>query len=138
MNPTTFNSIGGTTLGKASVTLDHIYQPFGLAYSDLQSAHRLERLIQINLDAIMMPMALCADARLEKRVWMEQGANTTYIQYTLTRASLPLRLTVKPLVNYRDHHANTVADSLPNPVGRSYLPNSAVCASPSARCHGPS
>jgi hypothetical protein len=52
VNPTTFNSIGGTTLGKASVSLDHIYQPFGLSYSDLQSAHRLERLIQINLDAI--------------------------------------------------------------------------------------
>lgn len=52
VNPTSFNSIGGTTLGKASVSLDHIYQPFGLSYSDLQSAHRLERLIQINLDAI--------------------------------------------------------------------------------------
>lgn len=52
VNPTTFNSIGGTTLGKASVSLDHIYQPFGLSYSDLQSAHRLERLIQINVDAI--------------------------------------------------------------------------------------
>ena len=52
VNPTVFNSIGGTTLGKASVTLDHIYQPFGLAYSDLQSAHRLDRLIQINLDAM--------------------------------------------------------------------------------------
>ena len=52
VNPTTFNSIGGTTLGKASVSLDHIYQPFGLSYSDLQSAQRLERLIQINVDAI--------------------------------------------------------------------------------------
>lgn len=52
VNPTTFNSIGGTTLGKASVSLDHIYQPFGLSYSDLQSAHRLERLIQVNVDAI--------------------------------------------------------------------------------------
>lgn len=52
VNPTVFNSIGGTTLGKASVTLDHIYQPFGLAYSDLQSAQRLDRLIQINLDAM--------------------------------------------------------------------------------------
>ena len=41
VNPSTFNSIGGTTLGKASVSLDHIYQPFGLSYSDLQSAHRL-------------------------------------------------------------------------------------------------
>lgn len=52
VNPTTFNSIGGTTLGKATVSLDHIYQPFGLSYSDLQSAQRLERLIQINVDAI--------------------------------------------------------------------------------------
>jgi hypothetical protein len=52
VNPTSFNSIGGTTLGKTSVTLDHIYQPFGLAYSDLQNAHRLERLVQINLDAM--------------------------------------------------------------------------------------
>jgi hypothetical protein len=52
VNPTSFNSIGGTTLGKTSVSLDHIYQPFGLSYSDLQSAHRLERLIQINLDAM--------------------------------------------------------------------------------------
>jgi hypothetical protein len=52
VNPSVFNSIGGTTVGKASVVLDHIYQPFGLAYSDLQSAHRLDRLIQINLDAM--------------------------------------------------------------------------------------
>ena len=52
VNPSTFNSIGGTTIGKTSVSLDHIYQPFGLSYSDLQSAHRLERLIQINLDAM--------------------------------------------------------------------------------------
>lgn len=58
----------------------------------------------------------CADALLEKRIWMEQGANTTYIHYALARASLPLRLTIKPLVNYRDHHTNTIADSLPMAV----------------------
>lgn len=62
VNPTTFNSIGGTTLGKASVTLDHVYQPFGLSYSDLQSANRLERLIQINLDAIADKIWLLATA----------------------------------------------------------------------------
>ena len=52
VNPSSFNSIGGTTIGKTSVVLDHVYQPFGLSYSDLQSAHRLERLIQVNVDAI--------------------------------------------------------------------------------------
>ncbi len=51
----------------------------------------------------------CADALLEKRVWMQPGANTTYIQYDLRRATLPLTLTLKALVNYRDHHGTTHA-----------------------------
>jgi len=52
VNPTTFNSLGGTTSGKASVTLSHIYQPFGLSYEDMKNGHRLERLAQINADAL--------------------------------------------------------------------------------------
>src|SRR5260370_36233257 len=50
-----------------------------------------------------------ADARLEKRVWMQQGANTTYVQYTLTQGSGPLEIELKALVNYRDFHASTHA-----------------------------
>jgi predicted glycogen debranching enzyme len=52
----------------------------------------------------------CADALLEKRVWMQQGANTTYIQYTLLRATQPLTLSLKALVNYRDYHGDTQAN----------------------------
>ncbi|MBE8987739.1 amylo-alpha-1,6-glucosidase [Nostoc sp. LEGE 12450] len=48
-----------------------------------------------------------ADALLEKRVWMQQGANTTYVQYTLRRATQPLKLTLKAMVNYRDYHSDT-------------------------------
>ncbi len=55
-----------------------------------------------------------ADARLEKRVWMEPGVNTTYVQYTLARASRPLTLRLAALVTYRDHHGN-VAHSGPFP-----------------------
>ena len=51
----------------------------------------------------------CAEALLEKRVWMEKGANTTYVHYTLVRGNQPLRLTLKTLVNYRDYHASTHA-----------------------------
>ena len=50
-----------------------------------------------------------ADALLEKRIWMRQGENTTYLQYTLVRASEPLSLDLKVLVNYRDFHATTHA-----------------------------
>jgi predicted glycogen debranching enzyme len=49
----------------------------------------------------------CADALLEKRIWMQQGANTTYVHYTLCRATQPLKLTLKALVNYRDYHGST-------------------------------
>jgi glycogen debranching enzyme len=52
---------------------------------------------------------VCADASLEKRVWMKPGANTTYVHYDLRRATAPLTLVTKALVNYRDHHASTFA-----------------------------
>ncbi|ALF54100.1 glycogen debranching protein [Nostoc piscinale CENA21] len=48
-----------------------------------------------------------ADALLEKRIWMQLGANTTYIQYTLRRATQPVQLTLKAMVNYRDYHSDT-------------------------------
>src|SRR5919108_5083925 len=50
-----------------------------------------------------------ADALLEKRVWMEPGANTTYVRWRLLRAAKPARLAVRVLVNYRDYHATTRA-----------------------------
>lgn len=49
----------------------------------------------------------CADGLLEKRIWMEQGANVTYVRYTLARASEPCALAIKGLVNYRNHHQLT-------------------------------
>jgi predicted glycogen debranching enzyme len=46
-----------------------------------------------------------ADTLLEKRIWMRQGENTTYIQYTLVRGSGALDLDLKAFVNYRDFHS---------------------------------
>ena len=46
------------------------------------------------------------DGLLQKQIWMQQGANTTYVHYELLRASQPIALMVKALVNYRDHHGN--------------------------------
>jgi predicted glycogen debranching enzyme len=51
-----------------------------------------------------------ADARVEKRVWMEPGANTTYVRYRALRARCPVGLQLKILVNYRDYHATTRSD----------------------------
>ena len=49
------------------------------------------------------------DAVLEKRVWMVQGKNTTFVHYTLLRANGLLEIALKALVNYRDFHSLTHA-----------------------------
>lgn len=47
------------------------------------------------------------DTRLEKRVWMEHGENTTYVEYRLVAARAPVKLSLTALVNHRDAHALT-------------------------------
>ena len=54
-----------------------------------------------------------ADARLEQRVWMAQGRNTSYVRYTLRQASAPLQMEIMPLCTYRDYHSHGRADSTP-------------------------
>ena len=51
----------------------------------------------------------CADTLIEKRVWMEPGANTTYVRYRLLRAGAAgvVRLELRALVNYREFHVTT-------------------------------
>jgi predicted glycogen debranching enzyme len=46
------------------------------------------------------------DVALEKRVFMEPGANTTYVRYRLERGG-PVTLALSALVNYCDYHATT-------------------------------
>lgn len=48
-----------------------------------------------------------ADALLEKRVWMAQGSNTTYVTYALRRGRRPIRLELTPLCTCRSHHEGT-------------------------------
>lgn len=50
-----------------------------------------------------------ADALLEKRIWMQQGENTTYISYRLSRSTKPMKLAIATLVNHRGHHQQTHA-----------------------------
>ena len=48
-----------------------------------------------------------ADALIEKRIWMEQGRNTTYVRYEVLRASCPVSLRLDAFVNYRDYHSTS-------------------------------
>ncbi len=50
---------------------------------------------------------LLGDARLEQRLWMRHGANTTYVQFTRIGGSGAMVLTVEPLCTYRDYHWQT-------------------------------
>ena len=46
-----------------------------------------------------------ADARIERRLWMVDGANTTFVSWRLLRGGRPLELEITPLVTYRSFHA---------------------------------
>jgi len=54
-----------------------------------------------------------ADALLEKRIFMQSGSNTTYALYRLVRASSPVELSIKALVDYSDEHCVTVGRTRP-------------------------
>ncbi len=51
----------------------------------------------------------CGDALLEKRIWMAQDENTTFVRYRHLRGGGPIDLEMKVLVNYRDFHGTTRA-----------------------------
>ena len=61
---------------------------------------------------------LAGPVRLEKRIWMRYGENTTFVHYTLVESALgphmAVDLEVKVFVNYRDFHAATHAGTPPN------------------------
>jgi len=54
VNPTNFEPGSSVTIGKATVTLDHVVQFFAIDQADLASGKRLENLVKINLDALAL------------------------------------------------------------------------------------
>ncbi|MFM9835847.1 MAG: amylo-alpha-1,6-glucosidase [Methylophilaceae bacterium] len=50
------------------------------------------------------------DVLIEQRIWMEHGANTTYVAYRLapdgSSPTRPLKLAIKLFINARDHHGS--------------------------------
>ena len=68
--------------------------------------HGYRRLVSVRLDG-MRPVFTYAigDVRIEKRIWMADGANTTYVRYESVGADRPIELELTPLTTVRDHHA---------------------------------
>ena len=50
-----------------------------------------------------------ADALIEKLIWMQQGANLSFVRYRLMRAAGPVDVRLRALVNYRGFHGSTHA-----------------------------
>ncbi len=71
----------------------------------------------LEADAPCFRYQLDENITLEKRIWMEYGQNTTYVQYALSAApakvasDTALTLTFTPFCLYRDHHSTTHGDA---------------------------
>jgi predicted glycogen debranching enzyme len=112
LNPPLGRTLLLTKLDETVFYGEQTYTLFSNRWADgTVNPHGYKHLEHFSLDGtIPVWRYACADALLEKRVWMQQGANTTHVRYTLSRATLPLKLTLKALVNYRDYHGSTQGD----------------------------
>jgi predicted glycogen debranching enzyme len=80
-------------------------------FGEIFEPHGYQHIEYFHLDGSIPVWAFSiSDALLEKRIWMQNGKNTTYVQYHLIRASGALKLSAKAMVNYHDHHAATVGE----------------------------
>jgi predicted glycogen debranching enzyme len=59
-----------------------------------------------------------ADAQLEKRVFMQPGANTSFVLYQLVRGGAPIELSIKALVSHSEEHCTTTAGNFPMDVAQ--------------------
>jgi len=59
------------------------------------------------LDGIPTWRYAVADALLQQQIFMAPGANTSYLRLAVIRSSAPMRVTLKPIVTYRDYHSQT-------------------------------
>jgi predicted glycogen debranching enzyme len=77
--------------------------------------HGYHRLESFELDGLIPVFTwAAADVLLEQRIWMVHGQNTTYVTYTLVRASRPIALEIIPLCTYRySHGATSARESMP-------------------------
>jgi predicted glycogen debranching enzyme len=67
-----------------------------------------------NASVNRMVPTLCYEAAsytLTKTIWMEQGHDTTFIEYRLDPNSPPVELTLLPFCTYRDFHSETHGDA---------------------------
>jgi hypothetical protein len=88
-NPTSFSSIGASTLGATAVTMAHLYQPFGLSYADIQNGIRLEKILKINMDKLADSIWAAATAPIT--VANFGAATYTGADSTVTPGSAALR-----------------------------------------------
>jgi predicted glycogen debranching enzyme len=72
------------------------------------------------------------DAIVEQRIWMAHGSNTTYVQFSVTRASEPVQLDLTPLCTYRDYHSHHRGhrETLVTPLGNGVRVDSYFGAQP--------
>jgi predicted glycogen debranching enzyme len=87
------------------------YELSGFEWQDGTLSDGYKHLEEWGMAQSAIPVArfALADAIVEQRIWMEYGANTTYVQFSHVRGG-PIGLDLRPLITERDHHATTVAE----------------------------
>ena len=97
-------------VAKVDLSVDYVGSPYYLAANEFAGGavdpHGFRHLESFTiLHGVPVWRYAIADALLEQRIFMAPGANTSYLRLELLRASAPMTVQLKPLVTYRDYHA---------------------------------
>lgn len=111
LNPPLGRTVLAAKLDETAFYDGHTYPLFTNRWmSGVLDPHGYRHIQRFRLEGAMPVWTFAfADVLLEKRIWMQPGANTTYVHYRLLRGSAEVELNAKALVNYRDFHAETRA-----------------------------
>ncbi len=72
------------------------------------------RIASVRLDGMLPVVEFeLAGIRLERRLWMTHGENTTFVRYAVVSGDAEVALEIEPLITARDHHALGAA---PRPI----------------------
>jgi len=104
------------TVGDRRISLTSMHWADGTVSPDASEA-----LVSFTLDGtVPVWRYACRGVALERRLWMDHGANVTRLSYTVLRAPSEVTLTVEVLTDCRDYHSRSFAsDWRPDIVAQS-------------------
>jgi predicted glycogen debranching enzyme len=113
LHPPSDRTVLASTVEETATVDDRSYAMYSAQWNDAQGSvepNGMKHIERFRLVGTIPEWTYAVGGiRLSKRIWMEQGADITYVRYDHIRGDLPIHLKVATFVEYRGFHETTRA-----------------------------